>query len=91
MRPINKGVSPYKKIPNYSDALPFLEKCIGLYCSYCEFRIDRVPEVEHIISKSEGGDKTAWDNLLLGCKYCNSRKSKKITQHNKDEYLWPDI
>lgn len=91
MRPINKGVSPYDKISDYSDALPFLEEKIGLYCSYCEFCINHVPEVEHVISKSESGDKTAWGNLLLGCKYCNTRKSKKTTLYNADEYLWPDI
>lgn len=90
MRPVNKGDSPYKAISDYSEALPYLEKQIGMYCSYCELRIDHVPEVEHIVSKSEGGDRTAWENLLLGCKYCNSRKSNHTTPYNKDEYLWPD-
>lgn len=90
MRPVNKGESPYDSIPDYSKALPHLEQRIGLYCSYCEFRIDHLPEVEHVSSKSEGGDKTDWSNLLLGCKYCNTRKSHIVTPTNKNQYLWPD-
>ena len=72
MRPINKGESPYKKINEYKDALPYLERRIGMYCSYCEFSIPHVPEVEHVVSKSKGGDLTDWNNLNLGCKYCNT-------------------
>ena len=56
MRPINKGESPYKKINEYKDALPYLERRIGMYCSYCEFPIPHVPEVEHVVSKSNRGD-----------------------------------
>lgn len=90
MRPVDKGESPYEKIDKYQDALPYLEDKIGLYCSYCEMPIKHVPEVEHVVSKSKGGDFTAWENLNLGCKYCNSRKSSKVTLNNKNDYLWPD-
>lgn len=90
MRPVDKGESPYETIKEYQDAIPYLEKKIGLYCSYCEMPINHVPEVEHMISKKYGGDKTAWENLLLGCKYCNSRKAAKTTLQNMTEYLWPD-
>ena len=90
MRPVDKGESPYEKIDKYQDALPYLEDKIGLYCSYCEMPIKHVPEVEHVVSKSKGGDLTAWENLNLGCKYCNSRKSSKVTLNNKNDYLWPD-
>lgn len=90
MRPVNKGESPYESISDYSEALPYLEQRIGLYCSYCELRIDHVPEVEHVSSKSKGGNETDWSNLLLGCKYCNTRKSTIVTPANKNQYLWPD-
>lgn len=90
MRPVNKGESPYQTITDYKKALPYLEKRIGSYCSYCEMPIFHVPEVEHMVSKSKGGDVTAWSNLLLGCKYCNSRKSTETTPLNVEEYLWPD-
>lgn len=52
--------------------------------------INHVPEVEHMISRKHGGDWTAWSNLLLGCKYCNTRKSAKTTPQNVEDYLWPD-
>ena len=90
MRPINKGESPYKKINEYKDALPYLERRIGMYCSYCEFSIPHVPEVEHVVSKSKGGDLTDWNNLNLGCKYCNIRKKAQTMPENKKNYLWPD-
>lgn len=90
MRPVDKGESPYKIIKKYQDALPYLEEKIGLYCSYCEASIQHVPEVEHMISKKRGGDWTAWSNLLLGCKYCNTRKLDQVTPQNVEEYLWPD-
>ena len=90
MRPVNKGKSPYQKIDDYSEALPYLEKQLGAYCSYCEFPIKHVPEVEHIASKTNGGDRTDWNNLLLGCKYCNTRKSKTTSPEDVDEYIWPD-
>lgn len=90
MRPVNKGVDPGHKSDDYKDSLPELEKRLGTYCSYCEMPIIHVPEVEHISSKSRGGDRLTWKNLLLGCKYCNSRKNAKTDPENIDEYLWPD-
>lgn len=90
MRPVNKGPSPYEAISQYSEALPFLERAIGLYCSYCGLPLAHVPEVEHIVAKTKGGELTAWKNLLLGCKYCNTRKSALVDRENVEEYLWPD-
>ncbi len=90
MRPIDKGTQPYESIKDYRDALPDLEKRIGLYCSYCEYPIKHVPEVEHKVTKSLGGSRTDWRNLLLGCKYCNTRKGTKVAPENVDDYLWPD-
>ena len=90
MRAVNKGKSPYESIKEYQDAIPFQENRIGLYCSYCEMSIKHVPEVEHKVSKSLGGELTAWKNLLLGCKYCNTRKKDKVTPQDKNQYFWPD-
>lgn len=87
---VNKGTSPYTPIQEYRDALPYLESLLGIYCSYCGAIIDHAPEIEHVVSKSKGGDKTEWKNLLLACKYCNTRKSNKTTSENKNDYLWPD-
>lgn len=92
MRPVNKGESPYVTINDYKEALPHLEERIGSYCSYCGLPLVHVPEVEHIVSKSkEPTLATKWVNLLLGCRYCNARKSDVVSQSNFDDYLWPDI
>lgn len=90
MRPINKGEAPQEKFTDYADAAPYLKQRIGAYCSYCEMPILHVPEVEHKVSKSKGGELTAWTNLLLGCKYCNTRKSNFTNPGTIDQYLWPD-
>lgn len=90
MRAVDKGSSPYEHIGHYAQALPYLENAIGLYCSYCEFPIAHMPEVEHVSAKSCGGSATDWSNLLLGCKYCNTRKGTAVTPENADNYLWPD-
>lgn len=90
MRAVDKGDSPYENINRYQDAIPFQRERIGLYCSYCEMSIKHVPEVEHKVSKSLGGELTEWKNLLLSCKYCNTRKKDKVAPQDKKWYLWPD-
>ena len=52
--------------------------------------INHVPEVEHKEAKACGGEELAWDNLLLSCKYCNTRKGTHVGKGDKDKYLWPD-
>lgn len=90
MRPVNKGEAPTQKFVKYQEAEPYLEERLGTYCSFCELPIKHVPEVEHIEAKAEGGSLTDWDNLLLSCKYCNTRKSTKIKKGEKGQCLWPD-
>lgn len=90
MRPINKGISPYKNIARYEDAEQYLNERIGRYCSFCEIPIFHVPEVEHKEGKKSGGDKTKWENLLYGCKYCNTRKAQKIKAGEMSQWIWPD-
>ena len=91
MRPVNKGNSPYESIDEYRKALPYLVCTLGEYCSYCGFPISHVPEVEHKAAKAANGSLTDWNNLLLACKYCNTRKGKKSGSVNINEYLWPDV
>ena len=91
MRPVNKGNSPYTTITKYQQALPYLETAIGSYCSYCEMKLDNAPEVEHVAAKStDPALITKWENLLIACKGCNTRKGKIVTGINKSDYLWPD-
>lgn len=87
MRPVYKGEAPYETIGKYQEAEPYLEERLGPYCSFCELRIIHVPEVEHIEAKAEGGSLTDWNNLLLSCKYCNTRKGTKVKKDEKTQYL----
>lgn len=91
MRPIDKGISPYKKIEEYQDAEPYLSDRIGRYCSFCEMRINHALAVEHKESKKSGGALTEWSNLLLSCVYCNSRKGERIKKGGLEQWLWPDL
>lgn len=90
MRPVNKGEAPDKEFKKYQEAEPYLEAKIGPYCSFCEMPINHVPEVEHKEAKAKGGDELAWTNLLLSCKYCNTRKGIIVEKGDKGKYLWPD-
>ena len=90
MRPVNKGKAPEKVYKDYRDAEPDLEERIGAYCSFCEMPIKHVPEVEHKEAKAKGGAKLEWENLLLSCKYCNTRKGTQVGKGDKGKYLWPD-
>ena len=90
MRPVTKGEAPVKKFKNYQEMEPLLEERIGAYCSFCEIPISHVPEVEHKEAKARGGDEMAWDNLLLSCKYCNTRKGTIVAKGDKEKYIWPD-
>ena len=90
MRPIEKGAAPDVEFKKYSEAEPFLEERLGAYCSFCEFPIKHVPKVEHNVAKSQGGEVLNWSNLLLSCKYCNTRKGAVVKKGEKENYLWPD-
>ena len=90
MRPIDKGISPYESIERYQDAEPYLESRIGAYCSFCEMRVNNALAVEHKESKNSGGALTDWNNLLLACTYCNSRKLEKIKKNELGKWIWPD-
>ncbi|TKG95164.1 HNH endonuclease [Puteibacter caeruleilacunae] len=88
MRPVNKGDSPRDYI-DYGQARHDLAERIGYYCSYCEMKVYQGIEVEHILPVNQGGDELEWDNFLLSCKYCNTRKSDH--NDNLSDYVWPDI
>ena len=90
MRPVNKGKAPEVEYKDYKDAEPELAERLGAYCSYCEMSINHAPEVEHKEAKSRGGAELEWENLLLSCKYCNTRKGAIVEKGDKEKYLWPD-
>jgi hypothetical protein len=90
MRPVDKGKAPDHAFKHYQEAEPYLEERLGAYCSFCELPIRHVPEVEHKEAKARGGNELTWENLLLSCKYCNTRKGTIVAKGDKEKYLWPD-
>lgn len=90
MRPVNKGKAPDKRFKRYQEAEPYLEDRLGAFCSFCEMPVNHVPEVEHKEAKGKGGEELKWKNLLLSCKYCNTRKGIFVAKGDKNKYLWPD-
>lgn len=89
MRPVNKGIAP-KVYNNYQDAANDLQSRVGDFCSYCERQIETHLAVEHIKPKNHNpAFRTSWDNFLLACVNCNSRKGRR--QLNINNYLWPDV
>lgn len=87
MRPVDKGQNS-KRFSPYGEARDPLGNWIGWYCSYCEMSVNNMIEVEHVVPLKKGGDEHAWENFLLSCKYCNTRKSDNNA--SRAGYLWPD-
>ena len=56
MRPVDKGQAPDIRFKKYQDAEPYLEERLGACCSFCEYPIQHVPEVEHKEAKKRGGE-----------------------------------
>jgi hypothetical protein len=71
---------------DYTYWRPHLVGRLGEYCSYCEIPLGVNLAVEHkqpkADSKVDAGD---WDNLLLACTNCNSRKSSKGATDRKSD------
>ncbi|MGB5686756.1 MAG: HNH endonuclease [Candidatus Electrothrix sp.] len=88
MRPVDKGEPPGEYI-DYGRARHDLAEKIGYYCSYCEMQVCHCIEVEHVLSRNQGGALLQWSNFLLSCKYCNTIKSDRNV--NLTDYLWPDL
>jgi hypothetical protein len=93
VRPFVKGNWPIMNgvkvgFVKHGDAKPYLEENTGHYCHFCEMPLQNVPAVEHIKHQINHPNLVChWDNLLLICTYCNSRKTKsKIKTYN---YYWP--
>lgn len=87
MRPVNKGKAP-KVYTDYGHARHDLAERIGYYCSYCEMKVKHSIEVEHVLPLNKNGAPLDWNNFLVSCKYCNTRKGDR--NGNLNDYLWPD-
>lgn len=98
MRPINKGEWPTKGRNNvkcvFTDwrrAKPHLVERTGLYCHFCEMRVNNCLAVEHIKARKDYPKlANSWTNFLLVCTSCNSTKtSNRLLTPYRRHYYWP--
>lgn len=90
MRPVTREKQP-NGATRYDDMRPFLLVHWGKYCTYCELPIGHQPAVDHILPRDRFPEYVdLWENLLLSCSHCNSRKGAEFpTPQTLDDYLWP--
>ncbi len=99
MRPIYKGSWPLtakrklkQAFTDPTKAISILKKRTGGYCHLCEMKTPSLT-IEHIFSQIKYPRlKAHWDNFLLICIYCNSRKGKNelLTPYRKN-YYWTHL
>lgn len=89
MKPIARGDDPRGGQPwhPYSLARDALASRFGWTCSFCEAPLKIGAHVEHKLPKDTYVHLAHdWENFLLACVHCNSRKSTKVLP-----VLWPDV
>lgn len=99
MRPINKGTWPTLKggkkyvFNNWGNAKPHLIRRTGIYCHFCEMRINNCMAIEHIKAKIDYPTlSNNWTNFLLTCTSCNSNKlAKRLDTPYRMQYYWPHL
>lgn len=94
MRPIERGAVPQvngqdKTVSDYKNWRADLLDRLGTYCCYCNIiQLERL-EVEHVIAQAQGGSILDWNNVVLACGACNSRKNAR--QCSPTTHFFPDI
>ena len=47
-------------------------------CQYCECKVSKdAATIDHVIPRSKGGP-TTWENCVLSCERCNTKKANKL-------------
>lgn len=90
MRPVSRRIKP-DEADNSDKMREVLLDHWGEYCSYCEFPIEHLATVDHILPKKKNpAERHSWDNLHLSCGHCNPRKGPNFpTPATLHTYLWP--
>lgn len=81
-----KRQTRFKEIINtltFQEWLDILEE-YNYRCTYCnkEFTCESLPEKDHIIPISKGGNNTK-ENIVPACRSCNAKKYNKIIKENE--------
>ncbi len=100
MRPVNRGDWPSRKTDRGTTANVIYKEYgsiridligrIGEYCSYCEVPLGVNLAIEHMLSKVFSLNDIDWNNSLLACTNCNSRKKDQLgSEAALQNYFWP--
>ncbi len=90
MRPIERGETT-ETFREYQQAKSLLTTRLGNYCSFCERYIAASLAIEHMLPQTPFPElKLVWNNFLLGCVNCNSRKGTKNKTRPLSDYFWVD-
>ena len=77
IRLLNYIKLPYEKLMQNRPSRAMIYKRDGHKCQYCGST--KSLTIDHIIPRSRGGEDT-WENLVVACMPCNTRKSDKLLE-----------
>lgn len=77
IRLVNYIKLPYAKLAQNKPSRTMIYKRDGHKCQYCGSTKELT--IDHIIPRSRGGEDT-WENLVVACMPCNTRKSDKLLE-----------
>jgi 5-methylcytosine-specific restriction endonuclease McrA len=77
IRLVNYIKLPYAKLAQNKPSRTMIYKRDGHKCQYCGSTKELT--IDHIIPRSRGGEDT-WENLVVACMPCNSRKGDKLLE-----------
>jgi 5-methylcytosine-specific restriction endonuclease McrA len=78
IRLVNYIKLPYETLMQDRPSRAMIYKRDDNKCQYCGST--RSLTIDHIIPKSRGGEDT-WENLVVACCSCNTKKSDKLLEH----------
>jgi 5-methylcytosine-specific restriction endonuclease McrA len=77
IRLVNYIKLPYSKISQNRPSRSMIYKRDGHKCQYCGSTKNLT--IDHILPRSRGGQDT-WENLVVACLHCNTRKGDKLLE-----------
>ena len=77
IRLVNYIKLPYEKLMQNKPSRSMIYKRDGHKCQYCGSTKNLT--IDHVIPRSRGGEDT-WENLVVACNSCNTRKSDKLLE-----------